>query len=102
MTIDKLSSLVGDTCKISSVRVLYLSQKSSQVIQLFEDSERCFELAVANQLKIEHTLGDVVCAGRIDVGYVYEEYAGHFNSKIQATRIAILKALLKVKKVKYE
>lgn len=62
---------------------------------LYEDSARCFELVVEHELSIEF-IGDTVFVGSFSFDDVFENYEDHI-SKAEATRVAILKFLVKMK-----
>jgi hypothetical protein len=70
-------------------------------VYLADDSARCFELAVDNSLILstignDCTVNEMNRTQRYVKNFTIERYADH-PSKAEATRIAILKALVKLK-----
>ena len=99
MTTNELIELSGKVGKAYKILPCWnYSDDAKEITWLHEDSARCFELAVENNLPIEHVYdyatGEYFTVHASDL---YEDYDKHNNDKAQATRVAILKALLVLK-----
>lgn len=88
----ELSGKVGKAYKI--LPCWNYSDIIEEITWLHEDSTRCFELAIENNLWIK-PMENFVRVYESEFNSLAESYLIHDNDKLQATRVAILKKLLK-------
>jgi len=99
MNVIELEQLSHDVAELEGIKAFEHETRSfyPQVIWLYQDSARCFDLMVKHDIRphqnyLSGTSWAEVIEPRQDG--VFERWSSHNNDRSQATRVAILKARL--------